>query len=124
MTMCVQLNEVMIAVLTYTNFVNISECQFEKSIECQFEKSIECQFEKSIEYLGDYFSIIHFCFGKLSPKLHKNENNVDISLYLTLLQKLHENILKHYRLNLFQVIATSTATSRRLLQSLSPSLNG
>ena len=40
--------------------------------------------------------------GKLLSKLCKNENNTDISLYLIYLPKLHENILKYYRLNLFK----------------------
>ena len=32
------------------------------------------------------------------------ENNIDISLYQIYLPKLHENILKFYRLNLFKEI--------------------
>ena len=43
--------------------------------------------------------------AKLSSKLWKNENNTDISLYRIYLPKLHENILKYYRLNLFKEIA-------------------
>ena len=42
--------------------------------------------------------------GKLSSKFHKNENNIDISLYQIYLPKLHENILKYLRLNLFKEI--------------------
>ena len=38
--------------------------------------------------------------GKLSSKLRKNENNTEISCYQDYLPKLHENILKYYRLNL------------------------
>ena len=42
---------------------------------------------------------------KLSSKLCKNENHSDISLYQVHLPKLHENILKYDRLNLYKVIA-------------------
>ena len=38
-------------------------------------------------------------------KLHKNENNTDISLYLIYLPKLHKNILKYFRLNQLKEIA-------------------
>ena len=34
--------------------------------------------------------------GKLSSKLHKTENNTDISLNQIYLPKLYENILKYY----------------------------
>ena len=34
--------------------------------------------------------------SKLTCKLHKTENNTDISLYQMYLPKLHENILKYY----------------------------
>ena len=37
-------------------------------------------------------------------ELCKNENNTDISLYPIYLPKLHENILKYNRLNLFKEI--------------------
>ena len=43
--------------------------------------------------------------GKPSSKLHKNENTTDITLYQIYLIKLHENILKYYRFNLFKQIA-------------------
>ena len=43
--------------------------------------------------------------SELSSKLRKNENNIDMSLYQTYLAKLHENILKYNRLNLFKEIA-------------------
>ncbi len=43
--------------------------------------------------------------SKLSSKLRKNENNTDISFYQIYLPKLHKNILKYYRLNLFKEIA-------------------
>ena len=46
--------------------------------------------------------------GKLSSKLHKNENNTDILLYQIYLPKLHKNILKNCRLNFFKEIATSS----------------
>ena len=36
--------------------------------------------------------------GKLSSKLCKNENYIDVPLYQIYLPKLHENILKYYRL--------------------------
>ena len=42
--------------------------------------------------------------SKLLSKLHKNENNTDISFYQIYLLGLHENILKYYRLNLFKGI--------------------
>ena len=42
--------------------------------------------------------------GKLSSKLHRNENNTDISFYQIYLPKLYESILKYYRLNLFKEI--------------------
>ena len=41
--------------------------------------------------------------GKESCKLRNNEKNTDISLYMYL-PKLHENILKYSRLNLFKEI--------------------
>ena len=43
--------------------------------------------------------------GKLTSKLHKNENYTEISLYQIYQPKLHENIKKFYRLNLFKEIA-------------------
>ena len=43
--------------------------------------------------------------SKLSCKLHKNENNLDISFYQIYLPKLLKNILKYYWLNLFKEIA-------------------
>ena len=56
---------------------------------------------------------------KLSSKLRKNENNIDISLYQIRLPKVHENILKYYRLNLFKQISLASITdSRRLLNLL------
>ena len=42
--------------------------------------------------------------SKLLSKLCKNENNTDISLYQTYLQKFHKNILRYNRLNLFKEI--------------------
>ena len=42
--------------------------------------------------------------GKLKSKLCKSENDMDILLYWIYLPKLHENILKYYRLNLFKEI--------------------
>ena len=42
---------------------------------------------------------------KLSSKLRKNENNIEISLYQIYLSKLNKNILKYYRLNLFKEVA-------------------
>ena len=41
----------------------------------------------------------------LLSKIHKKENNTDISLYQIYLSKLYENILKYYRLCLFKEIA-------------------
>ena len=41
---------------------------------------------------------------KLLTKLHKNENDFDISLYQIYLPKLHENILKNYSFNGFKEI--------------------
>ena len=41
---------------------------------------------------------------KLSSELHKNANRTNILLYQIYLPKLHENILKYYRLDLFKVI--------------------
>ena len=43
--------------------------------------------------------------GKFLSKLCKTENNTNISLYPIYLPKLHENILKYYRFNLFKEIA-------------------
>ena len=43
--------------------------------------------------------------SKISSKLRQKENNTDISLYQIYLPKLHENISKYYRLNLFEEIA-------------------
>ena len=40
-------------------------------------------------------------------KLGKIENNSDISLYQIYLRKLHKNIWKYYRYNLFQEITSS-----------------
>ena len=40
--------------------------------------------------------------GKLSSKLRKKENNANISFDQLHLPKLHENILKYHRLNLFK----------------------
>ena len=42
---------------------------------------------------------------KLRSKLQKNENNTGIALNQIYLPKLHENILIHYRSNLFKEIA-------------------
>ena len=42
--------------------------------------------------------------GKLPSKLCKNENNTDILIYQLYLPKLHENIVKYYKLNLFREI--------------------
>ena len=42
--------------------------------------------------------------SKLSSKLHKNKNNTDILIYLIYLPKIHENILKYYKSNLFKGI--------------------
>ena len=42
--------------------------------------------------------------GKLLSKLYKNEKNTDISFYQIYLPKLHKNIFKYYRLNLFKEI--------------------
>ena len=42
---------------------------------------------------------------ELWSKIHKNENDTHIPLYQIYLPKLHENKLKHYRLNLFKEIA-------------------
>ena len=44
--------------------------------------------------------------SKLSTTLRKNENNTDVLLYQIYFPKLHENILKYYRLNLFKEIIT------------------
>ena len=41
---------------------------------------------------------------KLSSKLRGNENNSDILIYQLYLLKLHENVLKYYRLDLFEEI--------------------
>ena len=43
--------------------------------------------------------------SNLSSKLRKKENNTDIALYPIYLPKLHENILKYYRCNLFKEIS-------------------
>ena len=43
--------------------------------------------------------------SKLSSKLCRNENNIEISFYQIYLPKLHENILKYSRLSLFKEIA-------------------
>ena len=43
--------------------------------------------------------------GRLSFKWSRNENNTNILLYQIYLWKLHENILKYYRLNLFKEFA-------------------
>ena len=44
---------------------------------------------------------------KLSSKLGKNDNNSYITLYQIYLPKLHENILKYFRLSLFKEITIS-----------------
>ena len=44
---------------------------------------------------------------QLSSKSHKKENKTDILLYQIYLPKLHENIWKYYRLNLFKDIVTT-----------------
>ena len=44
---------------------------------------------------------VQVAMGQQSPKLHKNEKNTNISHNQMYLPKLHENILKYYRLNLF-----------------------
>ena len=48
---------------------------------------------------------VYSVMGQLSSKLYKNKNNTDISLYEMYKPKLHDNILKYYRLNLFKEIA-------------------
>ena len=45
---------------------------------------------------------------QLSSKICRKEKNTDISLYQIYLSKLHESILKYYRLNLFQEIAINS----------------
>ena len=45
--------------------------------------------------------------GILLFELRKNENNTDVSLYQTYSLKLHENILKYYKLDLFKEIDIS-----------------
>ena len=52
--------------------------------------------------------------GKLLSKLCENENNTDTSLYQVYLPKLHENILKYYRLNLFKEITMGFNRNRNL----------
>ena len=42
--------------------------------------------------------------GKVSSKLHKNENNTDIVLYQIYLPQILENIFKYYVLNSFKEI--------------------
>ena len=44
--------------------------------------------------------------SKLSSKLYKNKNNTNILHYQIYLPKLLENILKYYRLKLFEEITT------------------
>ena len=43
--------------------------------------------------------------GKFSSLLRRNKNKADTSLHRIYLAKLHVNILKYYRLNLFKEIA-------------------
>ena len=43
--------------------------------------------------------------GKPSSKLRKNENNTDSRFYQIYLPKLHEKVLKYYRLDLSKEIA-------------------
>ena len=50
---------------------------------------------------------IQSTMDKLLYKLHKNENNADILLYQVYLPKLHENISKYCKSNLFKEIAIS-----------------
>ena len=53
-------------------------------------------------------------------KLYKNENNTDISLYHVYILKLHENILKYHRLDLFKEI---TDFNHSLLMTLKSPVN-
>ena len=59
--------------------------------------------------------------GKLSSKLHKNENNTGVSLFQIYLPIIHENILKHFRLDWFKKVAISFnhgfLTTSNLLQA-------
>ena len=54
-----------------------------------------------------------------SSKLRENENNFDISLYPLDLSKLHENILKYYRLNLFKEISKASYESPQIFATVS-----
>ena len=61
--------------------------------------------------------------GKLLLKFHKNVINIDISLYQIYLPKLHENILKYFRLNLFREITISFNHGLRTTSELPASLS-
>ena len=63
-------------------------------------------YSKQFEMNCSWFKICkNKLMGRLSRKLHKYENNTDISLNLIIyLPKLHKNILKYYRLNLYNEI--------------------
>ena len=57
--------------------------------------------------------------GKFLSWLSKNENNTDIQFYQIYLFRLHENILKYYRLNLFNEVAIGiNHCLRMILESL------
>ena len=67
---------------------------------------------------------VHDLMSKLlSSKLRKNENNIDMSLYQTYLAKLHENILKYNRLNLFKEITIGFNHSFQMTLESSESLS-
>ena len=55
-----------------------------------------------MNYLTEFDVCIQVVMGKLPSKLHKNENNPNISLYPMYLPKFHKNVLKYYRLDLLK----------------------
>ena len=66
------------------------------------ERERERERERCMHIYINVLMQIDECLCQLLSKINKNKNNTDISLYQIYLQKLHENILKYYRLNLFK----------------------